>query len=1178
MIGERCENAGVSLDVWEKCLAGVVTEPCVNVSYGCVLELYAWCNRNSHGLKDFLTGLACLTKNEKLACVNVGTMQREMRRCMDEKAKLKKSAGRDSGKMLDLFLNGSFVVPGCVLMKGVSPGISKENVSESVREKGCDGCMMSKRVIEDKESEIARVTECLNEVSQLKDELEKKLVALEQREKESERKVIEARSVDVRNVNRRIRRMKEKLHDREVLIEEQSESMECMKYELEMKDQMLYDHEGEVVDACVIVKEQSDKIHRLKERYERARKSLWYRSKKETVVNDTLKARVKGLNDRVKALEHENVQLKERMNEFVESDEIKCFVGGRYTNDIRRVYQELIGLGVSASKIESIVRSVLEGLGKKVDRLPGETVAKRMTYECRALAWMQLSEEIERCENVTLQSDGTTKYGRHYGAFDLSVSGGRVYTLGMRDMAAGDSASTLGLLKEVLGDVAGMKGGDISASVQRMFASMKNTMSDRAASEKKFNELLHDYRASILPNVVSDWNELEGNEREKLMRMNNFFCGMHFVVGLAEQAEASLKVWEELVFGDECVGASALGGGKNWKNESGTMRLVRTVCKAVQDRGCEKSGKPVVFREFLRMNFGMNVVPLAPFKGNRFNIAFHNGAGVYSLYPQLCEFFDEVKDENKLMKAVNADLNVKQYVAGVRALGLIDKLVTVPLWKVTERREHVQGMSARYDGMLEKFVKWSQDASDVLRGNDCVFGDVDVHRDWVFDSLVRECDLDGMTKQILEVLFASFVKKTRMLLCDQLAGGVNADMDVDRMSETESVPKTNVGPERDFGMLDSLMRARPSAYTCAMEGVIMYKRNMTGEWMSQLGDERLNEVLENARKGVEQQRKDYLRRKAVIGAKRAESLKAKQDSKDRKEMKERVRAEDLSSEIGKYGGLWLTEMQVEERLSTMGCQDERKRAVESQLKFRKFVLKQKNVHGCLNVTSGGARLEYGRMLENLKVVVRGSCDERELVNVVDVKMDMRSAPVELVNELKEEYVQEKEREEGTERKRKHVCVSDRVPVINSLYDYVGKRVQYLSERNMWLGATVLGMKVVGGVERRCVHSVRLDGCNDVVEVDWMDDIRNGAVRLVPLCVSDLVGKRVEHLCKDEASGSEAWWKASVIECVNERKHNPEFILKYDDVGDSEEEDDEEEEELYGFPLYDDYVNGDLRLL
>ncbi len=53
---------------------------------------------------------------------------------------------------------------------------------------------------------------------------------------------------------------------------------------------------------------------------------------------------------------------------------------------------------------------------------------------------------------------------------------------------------------------------------------------------------------------------------------------MHFVVGLAEQAEASLKVWEELLSGDECVGASALGGGRIGR-KSGMMRLLRTLCR-----------------------------------------------------------------------------------------------------------------------------------------------------------------------------------------------------------------------------------------------------------------------------------------------------------------------------------------------------------------------------------------------------------------------------------------------------------------------------------------------------------------------------------------------------------------------------------------------------------------------
>ena len=95
-------------------------------------------------------------------------------------------------------------------------------------------------------------------------------------------------------------------------------------------------------------------------------------------------------------------------------------------------------MGVSAGKVQEIVRSVLEGLGKSVNRLPGATLAKMMAYECHSLAWMQLNEVMNESENVTLMSDGTSKYGHHYGAFDVRTSDGDVYMLGMRDVASGE--------------------------------------------------------------------------------------------------------------------------------------------------------------------------------------------------------------------------------------------------------------------------------------------------------------------------------------------------------------------------------------------------------------------------------------------------------------------------------------------------------------------------------------------------------------------------------------------------------------------------------------------------------------------------------------------------------------------------------------------------------------------
>ena len=65
-------------------------------------------------------------------------------------------------------------------------------------------------------------------------------------------------------------------------------------------------------------------------------------------------------------------------------------------------------------------------------------------------------------------------------------------------------------------------------------------------------------------------------------------------------------------------------------------------------------------------------------------------------------------------------------------------------------------------------------------------------RDWVYDALVHECELDRMSRQILELILTSFASKTRKMLREHLSGGEHASMDVAKMCETESVPKTNV--------------------------------------------------------------------------------------------------------------------------------------------------------------------------------------------------------------------------------------------------------------------------------------------------------------------------------------------------------------------------------------------------
>ena len=188
--------------------------------------------------------------------------------------------------------------------------------------------------------------------------------------------------------------------------------------------------------------------------------------------------------------------------------------------------------------------------------------------------------------------------------------------------------------------------------------SCKNAMSDCHAAEKLFSQILSEYRANILPDIVS--------EREQLTRMNNFFCGLHFLVGLADAAEATLNIWESTVDDSSNQG----------KTCSGIQRLIRTACKAFHQRDSEQAGCSTHFRTYLHHK-GINKLP---FKGNRFNILFYDAAGVYYLRKHMMHYLNQCHGDslNRLLQAVLNDLHSPHLIAGCKALGIIDKLVTGP--------------------------------------------------------------------------------------------------------------------------------------------------------------------------------------------------------------------------------------------------------------------------------------------------------------------------------------------------------------------------------------------------------------------------------------------------------------------------------------------------------------------
>ena len=91
----------------------------------------------------------------------------------------------------------------------------------------------------------------------------------------------------------------------------------------------------------------------------------------------------------------------------------------------------------------------------------------------------------------------------------------------------------------------------------KIISSIKNVMSDRHIVQKKINIVFQDYRASVLPNIAENWDAMNEDIQSNFIKIIDFFCGLHFLVGLADQTEASLKAWNRLLYDDKPVGSLA---------------------------------------------------------------------------------------------------------------------------------------------------------------------------------------------------------------------------------------------------------------------------------------------------------------------------------------------------------------------------------------------------------------------------------------------------------------------------------------------------------------------------------------------------------------------------------------------------------------------------------------------
>ena len=220
-----------------------------------------------------------------------------------------------------------------------------------------------------------------------------------------------------------------------------------------------------------------------------------------------------------------------------------------------------------------------------------------------------------------------------------------------------------------------------------------------------------------------------------------------------------------------------------------------------------------------------------------------------------------------------------------------DKFVTGPLWRLLESGIHILDLNKHYRKICSLFFDLSVDASEFMLGNVIFFENIEISKDDIYNSLLLPSDiLDEPTKQCLEIIFGSLCIVTRRMLndhlkCEQL------------YKETVSVSTSNSIAERNFGMLDRLIREKPNASMIKYEAIIMNRSNKTSEWRKNLSPEKRSLMMKWAREYASKQYQLFKQRRIESRKAKNEKRLDKIEEARKKECRNRLIKERLWAEI-----------------------------------------------------------------------------------------------------------------------------------------------------------------------------------------------------------------------------------------------------------------------------------------
>ena len=458
--------------------------------------------------------------------------------------------------------------------------------------------------------------------------------------------------------------------------------------------------------------------------------------------------------------------------------------------------------------------------------------------------------------------------------------------------------------------------------------------------------------------------ELSQDEITKTSRaIQNHHCFLHVIINLGDNATSSgLKDLDSCCLSED---ASAY----LTKGCSSTYTCILLAARLFHQMGSEKYGRSDVFEAYLhsqedecqgadRGQLGksrQNTQILAKRSyserevGNRAHITFHNGTALWYHKDDVKEVLNALKADGNISEAPQSLeylLHTKVPLAGARALGIIKFCVTGPFQHAFDIKcGHIVEMVPYTIELRAAMEKYSQDATDLLANPRSVLTDIPVKESQYTKALFEETndpEMDAFTIMALQLLLGNMLILFERQCEEYLAEGTYSSVTEEQKQDARNCPLTNRPCEAAMAQLDQGLKFRPNATPGYLEASIILKSSQLPQHLSSLSEDEKAEEFKIARKmGTELLERSKDKLKMIVETRKA-LVKQQQVTMLNKKEKEVALKSKIVSEISRFGGEWKSPGMVEMELSKLERENQKRDALEWQIRYHSKVLKTKD--------------------------------------------------------------------------------------------------------------------------------------------------------------------------------------------------------------------------------------------